>query len=76
MVMAARAFQSRYGRAAGSGGGDGGEEGTGALAFLSVNPGAVASDIWRTYPPWKRCLMRAVFLRPVQGARPSVHASI
>jgi retinol dehydrogenase-12 len=52
--------------------------GTG-VAAVSVNPGAVASDIWRHIPGhmacWFRPLMAAFFLTPEQGCATSVAAA-
>ena len=52
--------------------------GTG-VAAVAVNPGAVASDIWRHVSPrtacWFRPLMRAFFLTPEQGCATSVAAA-
>ena len=46
---------------------------------MSVNPGAVSSEIWRYLPPLVRrafgVLQAACFLTSEQGAAPSVHAA-
>jgi len=52
--------------------------GTG-VAAIAVNPGAVASDIWRHVPPRAAVALRAVmgcaFLTPAQGSATSVAAA-
>ena len=49
------------------------------IGAVSVNPGAVSSEIWRYLPPLVRramgVLQAACFLTPEQGAAPSVHAA-
>ncbi|KAJ1430630.1 hypothetical protein B484DRAFT_347625 [Ochromonadaceae sp. CCMP2298] len=47
------------------------------VVALSVNPGAVRSDIWRHLPFQTALglLMRTLFLEPPQGAAASVHAA-
>lgn len=49
------------------------------IAAIAVNPGGVASDIWRRLPPWLSCvatpLMRCIFLTPEQGSATSIAAA-
>jgi NAD(P)-dependent dehydrogenase (short-subunit alcohol dehydrogenase family) len=56
-----------------------GDEGVTGVAAVAVNPGAVDSDIWRTFPAAVRCacrpFMRAAFLTPAQGSETSVVAA-
>lgn len=55
------------------------EEGITEVQALSVNPGAVLSDIWRHLPDFLRGCLRPVmsttFLTPEQGAAPSIAAA-
>eukprot|EP00753_Platysulcus_tardus_P020230 PLAT7905.2.p2 GENE.PLAT7905.2~~PLAT7905.2.p2 ORF type:complete len:212 (-),score=83.46 PLAT7905.2:75-710(-) len=46
------------------------------VAALAVNPGGVASDIWRTLPRWQQRLMSLVLLTPPQGAATSLSAAV
>ncbi len=49
------------------------------IAAIAVNPGAVNSDIWRTFPRWCMCfarpLMNLLFLTTSQGAATSIEAA-
>jgi len=64
---------------AAEGGGAGGGPRGGGVVAVAVNPGAVASDIWRHVPPalmcWWRPFMRLFLLTPAQGAVPVVAAA-
>jgi retinol dehydrogenase-12 len=50
-----------------------------ALSAVAVNPGAVASDIWRNFPAWylavARPLMACLFLPTTRGAATSIAAA-
>jgi NAD(P)-dependent dehydrogenase (short-subunit alcohol dehydrogenase family) len=43
---------------------------------IVVNPGSVASDIWRSFPSWIRSIFRQVYLTPKQGSLPLVAAAV
>jgi NAD(P)-dependent dehydrogenase (short-subunit alcohol dehydrogenase family) len=49
------------------------------IQAIAVNPGAVMSDIWRTFPPWLLCVARPFcslfFLNTQQGSATSVAAA-
>lgn len=46
------------------------------VSFHCVNPGGVASDIWRGYPAWKRFLLSLVLLSPGSAAETAVAACL
>mmetsp|Transcript_82077 Transcript_82077/g.211511 ORF Transcript_82077/g.211511 Transcript_82077/m.211511 type:complete len:133 (+) Transcript_82077:2-400(+) len=46
------------------------------VAFHCVNPGGVASDIWRNYPAWQQRLFNALLIAPETAARTVVQASV
>lgn len=46
------------------------------VAFHCVNPGGVASDIWRNYPAWQRWAFPIVLARPERVAGTVVQACI
>lgn len=46
------------------------------VAFHCVNPGGVASDIWRNYPGWQRFVFSAVMQRPESAAQTLVQACV
>lgn len=46
------------------------------IASMAVNPGAVASAIWRDFPEWIQEVMRVFFLTTEQGSRPVVAAAL
>jgi NAD(P)-dependent dehydrogenase (short-subunit alcohol dehydrogenase family) len=46
------------------------------LQSISVNPGSVASDIWRGFPGWLKTIFRYVYLSPQQGCAPAVAAAV
>lgn len=45
-------------------------------AAVVVNPGSVASDIWRGFPDWIRAIFRRIYLTPQQGSTPLVAAAV
>jgi len=46
------------------------------LRSIAVNPGAVNSDIWRTYPRWLVAIFERIYLNNRQGSYTSVAASV
>lgn len=46
------------------------------IKSIAVNPGSVASDIWRSYPSFLQAAFRCVYLSPVQGCIPVVAAAV
>lgn len=46
------------------------------LRSIAVNPGAVNSDIWRTYPSWLVAIFKVVYLNNKQGSHTSIAASV
>ncbi|CAE8605755.1 unnamed protein product [Polarella glacialis] len=46
------------------------------VAFHSVNPGGVASDIWREYPAWQRWAFRAMLASSERAANTVVAACV
>jgi NAD(P)-dependent dehydrogenase (short-subunit alcohol dehydrogenase family) len=46
------------------------------LRSISVNPGAVNSDIWRTYPRWLVAIFKRIYLDNQQGSYTTVAASV
>ena len=46
------------------------------IRSVAVNPGAVASDIWRSKPRWLRWIYRRLYLTPKQGASTTLAAVI
>ena len=45
------------------------------ITSIAVNPGSVASDIWRGFPIWLQTIFRYVYLSPRQGCTPAVAAA-
>lgn len=43
---------------------------------IAVNPGAVASDIWRSFPDFTRVFLRLLFLNTDQGCTTSIAAAL
>jgi NAD(P)-dependent dehydrogenase (short-subunit alcohol dehydrogenase family) len=43
---------------------------------IAVNPGSVASDIWRGFPGWLQTIFGYVYLSPQQGCAPAVAAAV
>jgi len=46
------------------------------ISSVAVNPGGVASDIWRGFPSWIRAIFDLVYLTPEQGSMPVVAAAV
>jgi len=46
------------------------------LRSIAVNPGAVNSDIWRSYPRWIVAVFQRIYLNNPQGSYTSVAASV
>jgi NAD(P)-dependent dehydrogenase (short-subunit alcohol dehydrogenase family) len=50
--------------------------GSHGIRSIAVNPGGVASDIWRDFPPFMQDIFRKIYLTPKQGASTTVAAAV
>jgi NAD(P)-dependent dehydrogenase (short-subunit alcohol dehydrogenase family) len=48
----------------------------GSVNAIVVNPGSVASDIWRHFPSWIRSIFKQVYLSPQQGSTTILAAAL
>ena len=52
------------------------DAGDASIRSTVVNPGAAASDIWRTFPQWIQQVLKLFFLTPRQASVPVVAAAV
>ena len=56
MILFSQELNHRYGKSC-------------RLNSIAVNPGSVASDIWRSYPSFVQAVFRCIYLSPEQGCK-------